>query len=130
MNIEIVMTRGEAKTYTTEFKPPETQSNPLLDGIFPDSEWLEELPFTTDSLRFFISDRPLDNDQVAITLPPIPFAKSTKNKTRFEMQNDHDRRLRSSKEYPITQLFLYNAHIDASIIDKQKPIYLGVSEAV
>ena len=81
MLISLVMTRGEAKTYTIEFKPPEEQSDPLLDGIFPDSEWLAELPFNTDLLKFFISDRPLDDAQGVIKLPPIPFAKSTKNKT-------------------------------------------------
>ena len=129
MLISLVMTRGEAKTYTIEFKPPEEQSDPLLDGIFPDSEWLAELPFNTDLLKFFISDRPLDDAQGVIKLPPIPFAKSTKNKTRFEMQNDRGRRLLSSKGYPITQIFLYNAAIDVSIIDEQKPIYLGVSTA-
>ena len=129
MLISLVMTRGEAKTYTIEFKPPEEQSDPLLDGIFPDSEWLAELPFNTDLLKFFISDRPLDDAQGVIKLPPIPFAKSTKNKTRFEMQNDRGRRLLSSKENPVTKQFLYNAAIDVSIIDEQKPIYIGVGPA-
>ena len=83
----------------------------------------------SDLLKFFISDRPLDDAQGVIKLPPIPFAKSTKNKTRFEMQNDRGRRLLSSKENPVTQQFLYNAAIDVSIIDEQKPIYIGVGPA-
>ena len=129
MLIKLAMTRGDDKTYTTEFNPPQDQSDPVLDGIFPDTEWLSELPFETDSLTFFISDRPLNEDQVAITLPPIPFAKSTKHKTRFEMQNDRGRRLLSSKENPVTQQFLYNAALDPLIIAEQRRIYLGVGPA-
>ena len=60
MLIKLAMTRGDDKTYTTEFNPPQDQSDPVLDGIFPDTEWLSELPFETDSLTFFISDRPLN----------------------------------------------------------------------
>ena len=127
MLVNLVIKKGGAKTYTTEYKPIEKQSNPLLDAIYPDSEWLWELPFMTNSLILFISDRPLEDDKIAIKLPPVPFAKSTKNKTRFEIQNDRGQRLRSSKEYPVTQLFLYNVALDPSIIDELKSIYLGIS---
>ena len=127
MFITLVMTRGEAKTYTIEFKPPEEQSDPVLDGLYPDSEWLSGMPFDTAGFILIISDRPLDDALVAIKLPPIPFARSTKTKTRFEMLNDRGRRLLSSKENPVTQLFLYNAVLDRAIIDERKSIYLGIS---
>ena len=126
---KLVIEKVEDKTYTTEYKPAEKKTNPLLDDVYPDTEWLSQLPFATDPLIIFIADRPFMPGEVAVELPPIPFAKSTKNKTRFEIQNERGRRLRTSKEYPVTQLFLYNVALDPSIIAEQKSIYLGFSPA-
>ena len=126
MLTQLLISRGDNKRYTTEFTPAEKSSSPLLDGLFPDSEWLLELPFDKVLLTLFVSDRPLQGDHIAIELPPIPFAQSTKNKTQFAMLNDRGRKLRSSREYPVTQIYLYNAAIDASIIAEQKPIFSNI----
>ena len=127
MRIQVPMTRGADKKFTTECKPNATVSNPPLDGLYPDSEWLSDLPFDTSHFLLSISDQPYREGEVHVALPKIPFVRSTKRKTRFEIQNDRGRRLRSSKQFPVTQSFLRNEALSSAIKSDQGGIYLGIS---
>ena len=93
MRLTIELTQGDPKTYTTEFKPSIVTPDRPIDGLYPDSGWLQSLPFDTAKFLLFISDKPLEDDKIAIKLPPIPFAKSTMNRACFEIQNERGRRL-------------------------------------
>ena len=133
MLIKIPVKKGKAKTYTMECKPIEKRSNPLLDDVFPDTKSLSTLPFATAEFMLHISDRQFMPGEVALASPPLPFAKSTTYKTRFEIRNDRGTRMLTSLKYPFTQQFLYNEALNAldpSIIAERKSIYLGISELV
>ena len=123
---KIRMKRGADLTYTTKCEPYDAADAPL-DAFYPDTEVLNSLPFDTAEYNLWISDEPFAEGQVDVAFPPLPFVKSTKNKTRFEIQNKHGRRLRTSLEYPATQAFIYNAALDAETIDEKRPLYSGIS---
>ena len=128
MLIKSPMKKGAPTARTTKCISTEQSSTPALDASYPHSEWLSTLPFDTQEFTLFASDQPL-GDKVAIKLPPLPFVKATKNKSRFEIQNDRGSRMRTSMQRPITQQFLNNKRLDPLIIAEQRPIYLGVGPA-
>ena len=128
MLIKSPMKKGAPTARTTKCISTEQSSTPALDASYPHSEWLSTLPFDTQEFTLFASDQPL-GDEVAIKLPPLPFVKATKNKSRFELQNDRGSRMRTSMQRPITQQFLNNKRLDPLIIAEQRPIYLGVGPA-
>ena len=128
MNIRLPVARGADKTRTTEFTPTENHAEPPLDGIFIDTDWVTELPFDTNSMTVLISESPIE-DEEAFTMPLVPYTKTTKNKTRFEIQNEKGRRMKSSRDNPVTQIFLYNYALGESFIKDEKPIYIGILEA-
>ena len=123
---KIRMKRGLPKAYTTECKPYDAV-NSILDAFYPDTEVLNSMPFDTAEFMLTICDRPFAEGQVDAAFRPLPFVKSTKNRTRFEIQNDRGRRLRTSAEYPATLVFIKNDALDAEIIDEERPIYSGIS---
>ena len=47
MRLTIELTQGDPKTYTTEFKPSIVTPDRPIDGLYPDSGWLQSLPFDT-----------------------------------------------------------------------------------
>ena len=116
---------------TTRYEP--LDEVPPLDGYNIDSEFLNSVSFGTfgtEKLRLHLSDEPLPEGTVAIAFPPLPFIRSTKNKTRFEIQNDRGRRLRSSREFPVTQAFILNSALDTEIITAERPLYSGISPII
>ena len=128
MLIKTPMKKGAPTARTTKCISTEQSSTPALDASYPHSEWLSTLPFDTQEFTLFASDQAL-GDEVAIKLPPLPFVKATKNKSRFEIQNDRGSRMRTSMQRPITQQFLNNKRLDPLIIAERRPIYLGVGPA-
>ena len=133
MFVKIAMKKGEPKRYTNECKPIEKRSNPLLDASYPDTKSLSTLPFATAEFMLHVSDRQFMPGEVALASPPLPFAKSTTFKTRFEIPNDRGTRMLTSLKFPFTQQFLYNEALNAlnpSIIAERRSIYLGISELV
>ena len=124
MLIKSPMKKGAPTARTTKCISTEQSSTPALDASYPHSEWLSTLPFDTQEFTLFASDQAL-GDEVAIKLPPLPFVKATKNKSRFEIQNDRGSRMRTSMQRPITQQFLNNKRLDPLIIAEQRSIYLG-----
>ena len=122
---KIRMKRGDGLRYTTICEPIDKPAP--LDAFYPDTEALNSMPFDTAEFMLSICDRPFAEGEVDVALRPIPFVKSTKNKTRFEIQNKRRRRLRTSSEYPVTQAFIYNAALDAKVIAEKRPIYFGMS---
>ena len=116
---------------TTRYEP--LDEVPPLDGYNIDSEFLNSVSFGTfgtEKLRLHLSDEPLPEGTVAIAFPPLPFIRSTKNLTRFEIQNGRGRRLRSSLEYPVTQAFVYNDSLGAETITAERPLYSGISPVI
>ena len=116
---------------TTRYEP--LDEVPPLDGYNIDSEFLNSVSFGTfgtEKLRLHLSDEPLPEGTVAIAFPPLPFIRSTKNLTRFEIQNSRGRRLRSSLEYPVTQAFVYNNALGAETITAERPLYCGISPII
>ena len=78
---------------TTRYEP--LDEVPPLDGYNIDSEFLNSVSFGTfgtEKLRLHLSDEPLPEGTVAIAFPPLPFIRSTKNLTRFEIQNSRGRK--------------------------------------
>ena len=128
MLIKVAMTRGEKKRRITECNPSDQLSTSILSVLYPHTEWLPTLPFDTSEFTLFVSDQPL-GDEVAVKLPPIPYAEPANNYTRFEIHDDKGKRIGTSMDYPVTQLLLQNSELDPEIIDEKKPIYLGVSAA-
>ena len=125
MRLNERMKRVEEKMYTTKLEPSDAPAS--MDDFYIDTEYLNSVPFDNNEIILFISDKPFAEDEVALTFPPLPFIRSTKNKTRFEIQNDRDRRLRSSIEYPVTQAFIYNGALEPEVITNKKSIYFGIS---
>ena len=121
----IRMRQVEQKSHTTKCEPCDTPAP--MDSFYPDTGVLTSLPFDTEEFMLSISDKPFVAGEVDLLLPPLPFVRSTKNKTRFEIQNARGHRLRSSPEYPVTQAFINNDALDVAIIDAQRPIYFGIS---
>ena len=127
MLTEVIITKGEEKRRITLCKPIDQESTLILKDFYPDTQWLSTLPFDTSEFVLFISGDPLGN-KAAVTLPPIPYARPAGDYyTRFEIQDGKDRHIRTSNEYPVTQLLLTNSELDPEIISEKKPIYLGVS---
>ena len=121
----VSMKRVEQKTYTTQCVPCDADAP--MDSFYPDTEALKAMPFDTAEFMLSISDKPFAEGDVDLAFPPLPFVRSTKNKTRFEIRNDRGRRLRSSPEYPVTQAFIYNDALHAEAIEERRPIYFGIS---
>ena len=125
MLLRVRMKKVEDKLNTTKFEPCDEPA-PLKDHYI-NTEFLTSLPFGTEELILHLSDEPLPEGEVAIAFPSLPFTRSTKNLTRFEIQNDRGRRLRSSLEYPVTQAFLYNDIVGTETITAERPLYSGIS---
>ena len=121
----IRMRKVEQKNHTTKCEPCDAPAP--VDSFYPDTGVLNSLPFDTDEFMLSISDKPFVAGEVDLLLPPLPFVRSTKNKTRFEIQNARGRRLRSSPKHPVTQAFVNNDALDVEIVDDQRPIYFGIS---
>ena len=127
MLIKVRMKTVEEKSRTTKCEPCNADELPPMDSFYPDTEELNSLPFDTAEFILWISDRPFAEDEVDRDFPPLPFVRLTKNKARFELRNDLGRRLRSSREYPVTLAFINIGLLDARIIYEQRPIYFGIS---
>ena len=125
MRLSVRLKKVEEKVNTTKFEP--IDEAPPLDNYYIDTTAVYSMPFDTEELELFLSDEPLPEGEVAIAFPPLPFIRSTKNKSRFEIQNDRGRRLRSSLEYPVTQAFVYNDSLGAETITAERPLYSGIS---
>ena len=125
MLLRVRMKKVEDKLNTTKLEPCDDPA-PLKDHYI-NTEFLTSLPFGTEELILHLSDEPLPEGEVAIAFPSLPFNRSTKNLTRFEIQNDRGRRLRSSLEYPVTQAFVYNDALGAEFIKEKRPLYSGIS---
>ena len=127
MLLKVTMTRGENKRRITLCKPAVHQSTPILKDFYPDTAWLDSLPFDTAEFDLLISDEPI-GDKAAVTLPRIPYATPAGDSySRFEIRAGQTRHTRTSMEYPATQLLLNNRDLDPKIISERKSIYLGVS---
>ena len=126
MLYKIRMKRGDPKNYTTECTPYDAVEAPL-DAFYPDTKVLNSMLFDTAEFMLSICDRPFAEGEVDVAFPPLPFVRSTQNKTRFEIQNERGWRLRTSSEYPATQAFIYNVALGAKIIAEERPIYFGMS---
>ena len=127
MLLKVTMTRGENKRRITLCKPAVHQSTPILKDFYPDTAWLDSLPFDTAEFDLLISDEPI-GDKAAVTLPRIPYATPAGDSySRFEIRAGQNRHTRTSMEYPATQLLLNNRDLDPKIISERKSIYLGVS---
>ena len=124
MRLSVRMKKVEAKLYTTRYEPRDELAP--LDSYYIDTELLTSLPFGTEELILHLSDEPLPEGEVAIAFPSLPFNRSTKNLTRFEIQNRRGRRLRSSLEYPVTQAFVYNDALGTETITAERPLYSGI----
>ena len=125
MLLRVRMKKVEDKLNTTKLEPCDDPA-PLKDHYI-NTEFLTSLPFGTEELILHLSDEPLPEGEVAIAFPSLPFNRSTKNLTRFEIQNRRGRRLRSSLEYPVTQAFVYNDALGAEFIKEKRPLYSGIS---
>ena len=125
MLLRVRMKKVEDKLNTTKLEPCDDPA-PLKDHYI-NTEFLTSLPFGTEELILHLSDEPLPEGEVAIAFPSLPFTRSTKNLTRFEIQNDRGRRLRSSLEYPVTQAFVYNDELGTEFIKEKRPLYSGIS---
>ena len=123
---KVKMRKGERMHYTTKCEPCDPEKA-FLDAFYLDTEFLNSLTFDTAEFMLWISDRPFAEGEVDVSFPPLPFVKSTKNRTRFEIQNERGRRLRTSTEYPVTQVFIKNLALDAEIIDEGRQLYFGIS---
>ena len=128
MLIKIPMRKGDKKRRFTQFDPTDQQSTSILSVLYPHTEWLLTLPFDTREFVLFVSDQSL-GDEVAVKLPPIPYAEPAGAYTRFEIHDGKGNRIGTSMAYPVTQLLLQNSELDPEIIAEKKPIYLGVSPA-
>ena len=127
MLLKVTMTRGENKRRITLCKPAVHQSTPILKDFYPDTAWLDSLPFDTAEFDLLISDEPI-GDKAAVTLPRIPYATPAGDSySRFEIRAGQTRHTRTSMEYPATQLLLNNRDLDPKFISKRKSIFLGVS---
>ena len=127
MLLKVTMTRGENKRRITLCKPAVHQSTPILKDFYPDTAWLDSLPFDTAEFDLLISDEPI-GDKAAVTLPRIPYATPAGDSySRFEIRAGQNRHTRTSMEYPATQLLLNNRDLDPKIISEKKSIFLGVS---
>ena len=125
MRLDVRMRKVEKKTYTTKCVPCETPA-PLAD-LFPDTKVLTSLISDANEFRLFISNKPFAPGEVDLALPPLPFIRSTKNLTRFGFLNSRGRRLRTSSEYPVTLVLIYNDALDKEFIAERKPIHFGIS---
>ena len=125
MRLSVRLKKVEEKVNTTKFDP--IDEAPPLDNYYIDTTAVYSMPFDTEELELFLSDEPLLKGEVAIAFPPLPFIRSTKNKSRFEIQNDRGRRLRSSLEYPVTQAFVYNDALGTDFIKDERSLYSGIS---
>ena len=124
MRLSVRIRKIEEKINTTKF---ELLADPApMDNYYIDTGFLNSLPFDTEELNLHLSDEPFNEGEVTIAFPPLPFIRSTKNKTRFEMQNDRGRRLRSSLECPVTQAFVYNDSLGTEIIMNERPLHSGI----
>ena len=127
MLLKVTMTRGENRRRITLCKPAVHQSTPILKDFYPDTAWLDSLPFDTAEFDLLISDEPI-GDKAAVTLPRIPYATPAGDSySRFEIRAGQNRHTRTSMEYPATQLLLNNRDLDPKIITEKKSIFLGVS---
>ena len=124
MRLSVRIRKFEEKMNTTKFEP--LDEAPPLDNYYVHTDALKLMPFDTEDLMLFLSDEPFNEGEVTIAFPPLPFIRSTKNKSRFEIQNDRGRRLRSSLEYPVTQAFVYNDSLGTEIITNERPLYSGI----
>ena len=125
MRLSVRMKKVEEKVNTTKLEP--CREPAPMDSYYINTEFLTSLPFGTEELILHLSDEPLPEGEVAIAFPSLPFTRSTKNLTRFEIQNDRGRRLRSSLENPVTQAFVYNDELGAEFIKEKRPLYSGIS---
>ena len=122
MLLKVTMTRGENKRRITLCKPAVHQSTPILKDFYPDTAWLDSLPFDTAEFDLLISDEPI-GDKAAVTLPRIPYATPAGDSySRFEIRAGQNRHTRTSMEYPATQLLLNNRDLDPKIISEKKSI--------
>ena len=128
MLIKVAMTKGDKKRRFTQFDPTDHQSTSILSVLYPHTKWLPTLPFDTSEFTLFVSDQPL-GDEVAVKLPPLPYARPAGRHTRFELQDGTDKHIRTSMEYPVTHLVLRTSELDHAIITEKKSIYLGVGPA-
>ena len=113
MRLSVRMKKVEEKVNTTKLEP--CREPAPMDSYYINTEFLTSLPFGTEELILHLSDEPLPEGEVAIAFPSLPFTRSTKNLTRFEIQNDRGRRLRSSLENPVTQAFVYNDELGLEV---------------
>ena len=125
MLIKVAMTREEDKKRITLCKPPEKQTELTLSNISLYTNWLNNLPFDTNTFTFYLSDEPL-GAEVAIHLSPIPYVGPAKAYTRFEIQNDKGKFIGTSMTYPLATLLLRTSELDPAIIAEKRAIYLGV----
>ena len=125
MRLSVRLKKVEEKVNTTKFEP--IDEAPPLDNYYIDTTAVYLMPFDTEEHMLFLSDEPFKEGEVAVAFPPLPFIRSTKNKTRFEIQNDRGRRLRTSLENPVTQAFVYNEALGADFIRDERPLYSGIS---
>ena len=125
MRLSVRLKKVEEKVNTTKFEP--IDEAPPLDNYYIDTTAVYLMPFDTEEHMLFLSDEPFKEGEVAVAFPPLQFIRSTKNKTRFEIQNDRGRRLRTSLENPVTQAFVYNEALGADFIRDARPLYSGIS---
>ena len=126
MLLKIPMRRGDDKRRTTECSPSD-QSVPTFRPIHPNTQWLNGLPFDTNKFMLRVSDKPI-KDNIAIPIPPVPYAKAEGTHSRFELQDPTGKYLGTSLRQPLASVSLPNSELDPVIIDERKPIYLSISE--
>ena len=128
MRQSVRLEKVEEKVNTTKFEP--IDEAPPLKNYYIDTETVSLMPFDTEELELFLSEDPFKEGEVAIAFPPLPFIRSTTNLTRFEILNDRGSRLRTSLEYPVTLVFVYNDSLGAETITDERPLYSGISPVI
>ena len=128
MRLSVRLKKVEEKVNTTKFEP--IDEAPPLKNYYIDTETVSLMPFDTEELDLFLSRDPFNEGEVAIAFPPLPFIRSTTNLTRFEILNDRGSRLRTSLEYPVTLVFVYNDSLGAETITDERPLYSGISPVI
>ena len=127
MLIKISMTKGDRKRRITTCKPTNTSIS-LLRNFYPDSKWLEAQPFDTEEFTLHVSNAPL-RDETIIHPPSLPYVETKHGYTRFEIQDSKGVRIRTTAQFPVTQLTLLTSNLHPTIIAEKLPIYLGVGPA-
>ena len=127
MLLKVAMIRGDDKRRTTECSPTDQGSAPTLKPIYPFTKWLDGLPFDTNKFLLRVSDKPI-KDNIAIPIPPVPYAQLTGDYSLFELQDPTGKYLGTSLRQPLASVSLPNSELDPVIIDERKPIYVSISE--